>query len=85
MTVIRFPGHRWKRCKRGCAGCMFCDGGLSLCRNCGGFEGSMPTDCPGYRMTERTANLVYERALDYRRSEGWVNRPSKNWEGWVCR
>lgn len=82
MTVIRFPGHKWAHCeKHNCQGCFLCCGGLSLCRNCGGFEGSTPTDCPGYRMTERTADLVYAGSLDYRRAEGWVHRPSKIWEG----
>lgn len=49
--VIRFPGHKWVRCQTnhndGGASCPICSGGLAMCHNCGGLEGSLPTECPG--------------------------------------
>lgn len=53
-------------------GCQFCDGGLFACTICNGFEGSVPTDCPGVPMTEEQADAVYDGKLDYREFRGWV-------------
>lgn len=53
-------------------GCMFCDGGLFSCTVCGGFEGSLPTDCPGVLMTQVQNDLVYEGKIDFRAGRGWV-------------
>ena len=52
--------------------CMFCDGGLFACTVCNGAEGSLPTDCPGARMTEERADAIYAGNLDYREGRGWV-------------
>ena len=52
--------------------CQFCDGGLFSCTVCGGFEGSLPTDCPGVRMTEQQEQNIYAGQLDYREGRGWV-------------
>lgn len=72
-TVIRFPRHKWFRCNPStCNGCMFCHGGLGACRTCGGFEGSLPTDCPQYRCTAETLDKIYAGRVDYRRREGWT-------------
>lgn len=46
--------------------CMFCSGGLWACTQCGGFEGSMPTQCPKVDMTEEQRDLVYTGKADYR-------------------
>lgn len=54
-----------------CDGCMFCDGGLWACKVCSGFEGAMPTKCPGQRMTAEQSSAVYAGRLDYR-DNGWV-------------
>jgi hypothetical protein len=60
--------------------CAICEGGLANCTVCAGAEGSMPTDCPGVRMTPAQCDAVYAAKLDYRDGEGWVNRPAKHWE-----
>ena len=54
-------------------GCMFCNGGLFFCTVCNGFEGTLPTDCPGIRMTEKQADDVYAGKIDYREDRGWVD------------
>lgn len=38
---------------------------LTLCRTCGGGEASLPTDCPGERMTAAQRDAVLARRLDY--------------------
>lgn len=45
--------------------CPVCEGGLKHCRTCGGAEGSLPTECPGVRMTEQQETEVYARELDF--------------------
>jgi hypothetical protein len=45
--------------------CQICIGGLSLCNVCGGAEGSLPTECPGVRMTEQQEELVYAGVLNF--------------------
>jgi hypothetical protein len=78
MTVIRFPGHNWARCTdRECVGCVFCNGGLASCTVCGGGEGTLPTDCPGERMTATQQDAVYAGSLDYTRKEGWTGHGQK--------
>lgn len=72
--IIRFPGHKWARCRSDCEGCCLCEGGLSLCTVCGGGEGSLPTDCPGKKMTVEVESLVYSDQLDYTRQLGWHKR-----------
>jgi hypothetical protein len=52
--------------------CQFCDGGLFACTVCNGAEGSLPTDCPGKKMTEEQSNAIYAGTLDYREGRGWV-------------
>ncbi len=46
--------------------CMFCDGGLTACTVCNGFEGAMTTQCPGRRMTTTENDEVYAGKLDFR-------------------
>lgn len=53
-------------------GCQFCEGGLFACTVCRGFEGSLPTDCPGVVMTEELQNVVYAGNADYRDGCGWI-------------
>ena len=52
--------------------CQFCDGGLFHCTVCHGFEGSLPTDCPGARMNEVQVDDVYAGRIDYRDGRVWV-------------
>lgn len=72
-NVIVFPGHHLHRCGPECEGCPVCEGGLASCDNCGGAEGSMPTDCPQRLMTQEEWEAVYRGELDYRlRLGGWT-------------
>lgn len=54
------------------------DGGLSLCKVCGGLEGGLPTNCPGERMAMETQDKVYRGEIDFIESEGWINKISQN-------
>ena len=40
--------------------------GLAHCKVCGGAEGSLPTDCPGERMTQLQEDAVYQGWLDFK-------------------
>jgi hypothetical protein len=51
-------------------------GELEYCKVCMGFEGSMPTDCPGDKMTAEQSDQIYAGNLDFRKDEGWVNKLS---------
>ncbi len=44
---------------------------LFLCSVCGGAEGSLPTDCPGVKMSADQEEKVYGGSLDYREDKGW--------------
>lgn len=52
--------------------CITCEGGLALCKACGGAEASMPTDCPGSPMTGEQMDEVQAGHLDYVNGE-WVH------------
>lgn len=41
------------------------DDGLLHCKICNGAEGSLPTECPGERMTEAQEDAVYAGSLDF--------------------
>ncbi len=45
--------------------CPICEGGLALCIVCGGAEGSLPTDCPGYKMSQTQEDNVFNKTLDF--------------------
>ncbi len=75
-NVLRLAKHVLYRCpgdEDACieGRCMFCDGGLSMCVICGGAEGSLPTDCPGARMSDAQETAIMAGQLDYRRDGGW--------------
>ncbi len=63
--------------------CQFCEGGLYVCTVCKGGEGSLPSECPGRKMTSMEQDAVYDGKLDFR-SGRWQNRPSKTWERGHC-
>lgn len=46
--------------------------GLHYCTVCGGAEGSLPTDCPGVRMTAEQEEAVYHGRLNYAMRQWWV-------------
>lgn len=50
--------------------CFVCNGGLAWCTVCGGAEASMPTECPGVKMTQYQQDLVQAGVLDYV-ERGW--------------
>ncbi len=84
LMMVELPEgrkHDFMECNGCDYGCMFCRGGLSACRVCDGFEGSLPLDCPGKRMTTREADAVYAGDLDYAFDVWWVWRDGK----WVKR
>lgn len=54
------------------------DGGLAVCKVCAGMEGSLPTDCPGERMSYETADKVYLGEIDFISDKGWVESTSKH-------
>lgn len=71
--VLRFPRHKLHGahcCDR--SDCYPCTGGLALCVTCGGAEGSLPTDCPGERVSFDRLIAIANGRLDYRRRAGWV-------------
>lgn len=63
--------HTWFVCKCHETGCMFCDGGLGHCTVCDGFEGTLPTDCPGEKMDGALQGCIYNGETDYREGRGW--------------
>jgi hypothetical protein len=57
---------------------------LSWCKVCGLFEGGLPTDCPGEKISEALATKIYEEKLDYREAEGgWVNKFSPHMQSFI--
>ena len=48
--------HIWHKCNNEC---QVCEGGLAWCIVCDGFEGSLLTHCPGYRLSWETIQACY--------------------------
>lgn len=46
--------------------CPACPGGLTLCTVCGGAEASLPTECPGRRMTLEEQDNVQAGNIDFK-------------------
>lgn len=55
--------------------CNICDGGLSLCRVCGGLEGGLTTECPARQMTADEGDAVCAGRLDFREGQ-WTSGAS---------
>lgn len=64
------------RCTR--LNCWTCE--LFICTVCGGFEGSLTSQCPGVKVSDEHLQLVYKANLDFRRDRGWYARERENWE-----
>jgi hypothetical protein len=77
--VLSWPRHLRYRCPPDCERCCICEGGLYSCVTCGGAEGSLPTDCPGRRMTSEEQDEVYAERLNYVRGAGWVEQGDRQW------
>lgn len=45
---------------------------LAHCKVCGGAEGTLPSECPGRRLTETEEASVWAGRMDYRRAKWWV-------------
>lgn len=45
--------------------CFDREDGLAHCKICGGAEASLPTNCPGTRMSEEIADEVQAGKLDF--------------------
>lgn len=62
----------WK-CTKGWAECDKCNydthSELFVCAVCGGFEGILPTECPGRRLTEEEENGIYKKNWDFKNNE----------------
>ena len=52
--------------------CPICDGGLSVCTVCGGWEGSLTSDCPRERMSGDEQDAVYAGIKDFRNGQ-WID------------
>lgn len=52
--------------------CGYCEGNLFSCIICHGFEGSLPTDCPGERMSDEVQGNIYAGRIDFRSDSGWA-------------
>jgi hypothetical protein len=50
---------------------MICDGGLALCKCCGGLEGSLATECPGFDIGEEIADMIHKGLIDFK-DGGWT-------------
>ena len=60
-----------KRHKCGDDRCGVCRGGLFDCEVCGGAEASLPSSCPGVRMTADEMDAIQAGRLDYT-ERGWI-------------
>lgn len=52
-------------------GCAICEGGLAYCKVCGGAEASLPTECPGEKMSAQTADDVVACRMDFKGGK-WI-------------
>lgn len=68
--------HVYRQCNCFRYGCIFCDGGLSACTVCHGFEGTLTTECCGRPLTEDEEDRIYTKAnLDYKDGK-WLDAPN---------
>jgi hypothetical protein len=68
--------HTWvehENCKK--PYCEICEGGLSICSICGLIEGSLTTECPGYRCWTEKGDDIYAGKIDFRNGQ-WVKECS---------
>jgi hypothetical protein len=71
-----YGGHLFYACVEPCdnpGACQWCDGGLWLCTVCGGFEGTLPSECPKQKMTEAQEDAIYKTGtLDFKGGK-WID------------
>ena len=51
-----------------------CAQGLAVCEVCGGWEGSLPSDCPGFPLSAKEQQRIYAGTLDYREGRWYTPR-----------
>lgn len=71
QSAVGWGGHTFHKCSA--ERCYVCDGGLSLCDVCGGFEGSILPTCPGQKLTAAEHDKNY---ADYCAGRGAFAVPS---------
>lgn len=73
--------HKYYKCPGTCEyGCQFCDGGLGFCEVCNGFEGTLPSECPGTPMKPWQSSGVWKGVLDFHDGKWHYGYAQKNWE-----
>lgn len=81
--------HNYRTCNCNSIHCMICEGGLSHCIICDGFEGTLTTDCVGYRLQSFILDTIYHGNLDYNFNEWYwkvnisILIPNDNKRGWL--
>lgn len=58
-------------CKCNRTYCQFCEGGLYACTVCGGFEGTLTTDCCGRMLTKDEEDKIYHQQILNFRDGQW--------------
>lgn len=53
------------------------DGGLALCKVCGGLEGALTTECPGEKIPYEKDQEVYRGKIDFVNGK-WIEGTSKH-------
>lgn len=61
--------------------CNICEGGLFSCSICGGTEVTLPTECPGGRMTADEQDGVGAGQMDFKKGHWWLTKKGKNTNG----
>jgi len=74
--------HTLYKCPPDCnvACCNYCEGGLAYCTTCGGAEASLPTECPGVKMTDEQEEAVQAGRLDYSRGRWHTQTPRAEYD-----
>lgn len=71
-------GHVWEKHKDcDLRHCPICEGGLRSCTTCCGAEASLPASCPRRKMTEKEADAVQTRTLNFQDGKWWSRKTSK--------
>ena len=71
--------HTWKTCNCDNVACPICDGGLAICTVCGGAEGTLTSDCCGFKLDESVLQAVYHGGLNYRDGKWYVRVDGQPW------
>lgn len=78
MRHLRMTHRTGQRCDD-TGNCPVCN--LFVCELCRGFEGGLPTDCPGVPLHNDDQHLVYDGRLDFVRGH-WIVRYGRE-QGWT--